>query len=104
MNSVLYKTIRLSLIVGCGVLFAVFAIINLLYVYRNLLYDNIWINDFFGMWSYGKFLLGDAAPKIYDNDTLLDLQMELGACPKCLLPYAYPPFFLFFIAPLGVFS
>jgi hypothetical protein len=42
--------------------------------------------------------------ELYDNVALLQFQMDLGACPKCLLPYAYPPFFLFYIAPLGIFS
>jgi hypothetical protein len=104
MNPTYYKTIYVGLIIGCGVLFVIFAIFNLLYIYRGLIYDNIWINDFFGMWSYAKFLLTNPIPEIYDNNTLLDFQMDLGTCPKCLLPYAYPPFFLFYIAPLGVFS
>jgi hypothetical protein len=104
MSSLYHKAIRLSLIIGCGVLFVIFAIFNFLYVYRNLMYDNIWLNDFFGLWSYAKFLFLQSVSGIYDNERLLDFQMDLGACPKCLLPYVYPPFFLLFISPLGFLS
>jgi hypothetical protein len=87
MNSVLYKTIRLSLIIGCGVLFVLFAISNLLYLYTTLPNDNIWINDFFGLWSYAKFLLVRRFSEIYDNTILLDFQMDLGATQNacCLM-------------------
>jgi hypothetical protein len=67
-------------------------------------FDNIWFNDFFGVWSYAKFVVLEPIFKIYDNDFLLDFQMDFGGCPKCLLPYAYPPFFLFYILPLGYLS
>jgi hypothetical protein len=98
------KTIRLSLIVGCALLFAIFAVWNFLQISNNLLDNNIWFNDFFGLWSYAKFLFSRPVLDIYNNDTLLDFQMDLGACPKCLLPFAYPPFFLLYIAPLGFLS
>jgi len=96
-----YKAVRFSLIVGCGLLFAIFAILNYIGIYHKLKNDNIWFNDFFGLWSYARFLFFKPVLEIYDNVILLDFQMDLGACPKCLLPYAYPPFFLFYISLLG---
>lgn len=104
MNSALYKVIRLSLIIGCGVLFVLFALSNLLYFLKSLSSGNIWSNDFFGLWSYAKFLLLKPFSEIYDNAILLEFQMDLGTCPRCMLPYAYPPFFLFYILPLAIFS
>jgi hypothetical protein len=92
------------LIVGCGLLFTIFAVVNISEIYRNLTSNNVWFNDFFGLWSYAKFLIVKPTSEIYDNSILLDFQMDLGACPKCLLPFAYPPFFLFWILPLGLLS
>jgi hypothetical protein len=100
-SSLFHKVIRLSLIVGCGLLFTIYAILNFNVIYNQLIFDNIWFNDFFGVWSYAKFVVLEPIFKIYDNDFLLDFQMDFGGCPKCLLPYAYPPFFLFYILPLG---
>jgi hypothetical protein len=105
MSSLYHKAIRLSLIIGCDLLFVVFAVQNCRLIYSNLISDNIWFNDFFGLWSYAKFLLLLPSLSIYNNEALFDFQMDLGACPtNCLLPYAYPPFFLFFILPLGLLS
>ena len=104
MSYLYYKTTRLSLIVACGLLFSIFACGHFFHIYNNFRNDNIWFQDFFGLWSYAKFLLLRPVLKIYNNEALLDFQMDLGACPKCLLPFAYPPFFLFFIAPLGFLS
>ena len=104
MSLIFYKTIRLSLTIGCGTLFIIFALFNFSYVYRSLWSDDIWFSDFFGLWSYAKFVIENPFSEIYDNTTLLDFQMDLGACPKCLLPYAYPPFFLFLSLPLGILS
>src|SRR4029077_15862582 len=56
------------------------------------------------LWSYAKFLLLRPILGIYDNDALLDFQMDLGACPGCSLPFAYPPSFLLYLAPLGFLS
>jgi hypothetical protein len=101
MNSLYYKTIRLGLIIACVLLFTVFAVVNSFRIFDNLSSNNIWFNDFFGLWSYSRFLVLKPILEIYNNDIILDFQMDLGGCPKCLLPYAYPPFFLFFISPLG---
>jgi hypothetical protein len=79
-------------------------LINVSEIYKNLTISNIWFNDFFGLWSFAKFLIVNPASEIYNNSILLGFQMDLGACPKCLLPFAYPPFFLFWIFPLGLLS
>jgi len=47
MSSLYHKAIRLSLIIGCGLLFAIFAVRNFRQIYSNLISDNIWFNDFF---------------------------------------------------------
>src|SRR5437867_10137439 len=104
MSSFYYKTIRLCLIIGCGVIFTIFDILNFVEIYQKWSVYNIWYVDFFGLWSYARFSLEKPLSEIYNNDILLDFQMDLGACPKCLLPYAYPPFFLLYILPLGILS
>jgi hypothetical protein len=104
MSSPRYKAIRLCLTISCGLLFTIYAGLSYFGTYDNLLNNNIWFNDFFGLWTYVQFLLSKPILEIYNNTTLLDFQMDLGACPKCLLPYAYPPFFLFYILPLGFLS
>jgi hypothetical protein len=100
-SSPFYKAVRFSLTVGCGLLFAIFAILNYIYIYDKIKTNNNWFNDFFGLWSYARFLFFKPVFEIYNNVIILDFQMDLGACPKCLLPYAYPPFFLFYISLLG---
>jgi hypothetical protein len=102
MSFTYYKAIRLSIIIGCGLLFIVFAIASCFRIYVSLLDNNIWFNDFFGLWSYANFEFEKSVSNIYDNDIMLEFQMDLGTCPKCVLPYAYPPFFLFYIFPLGI--
>ena len=64
----------------------------------------LWAKDFFGIWSFAKFAAINPAVTIYDNSKLLDFQMDLGAAPRDLLPYPYPPFFLFLIFPFGFLS
>src|SRR5215469_8520374 len=97
-----YQVIRLSLIVICGLLFIGFATKNWFSLYLNLLYDNMWFQDFFALWSYANFEFLRPVLEIYNNDIMLEYQMDLGACPKCVLPYAYPPFFLLYIIPIGI--
>jgi hypothetical protein len=71
-------------------------------VYYWIKTNNRWETDYFGIWSYGKFLLAHPAVQIYDNSKLLDFQMDLGASPKGILPYVYPPWFLLVIFPIGL--
>jgi hypothetical protein len=80
MSFTYYKTIRLSIIIGCGLLFIVFAIASCFQIYVNLSNDNIWFNDFFGLWSYANFELKKSVSDIYNNDIMLELQMDPGAC------------------------
>src|SRR6516162_2173220 len=54
----------------------------------------LWDMDFFGIWSYAKFAVVKGASQIYDNERILDFQMELGAAPRAILPFAHPPSFL----------
>jgi hypothetical protein len=99
-----YRVNRLIITGGCALIFVAFAIVHFIKIYKRWSIGDMWGVDFFAIWSYGKFIFSKPFVEIYDNDILLDFQEDLGACPKCLLPYAYPPFFLFYILPLGVLS
>ena len=99
-----YRLIRLMMTVGCAAIFVIFFVLNIVGVYKNWSIGDIWRGDFFAFWSYSKFIFQRPFPEIYDNDILTDFQENLGARPKYFLPYAYPPFFLFYILPLGVLS
>src|ERR1700687_5687296 len=81
----------------------VISILALWFSYQIVLYysvDQLWDMDFFSIWSFAKFALGHDLSEIYDNSKLLDYQTDLGADPT-ERPYAYPPFFLLIILPLG---
>jgi hypothetical protein len=99
-----YRVSRLIITGGCVIIFIFFSIVNFIRIYKRWSINDIWGVDFFAIWSYAKFLFSKPYLEIYDNDILVNFQGDLGACPKCLLPYAYPPFFLFYIFPLGILS
>src|SRR5579859_3471284 len=57
--------------------------------------------DFFAMWSFGRFALGHPAARIYDPDALQAFQRALAPASG-RMPFPYPPFYLLFLAPLGL--
>src|SRR5690349_17357150 len=67
----------------------------------NLRSGDIWANDFFTFWSAAKFAISQQIPQIYDNAALHQFQLDLGDHPMVHRPFVHPPFFLFFIMPLG---
>jgi hypothetical protein len=94
------RRIRSLIPIGLAV---VVSLLALRFSYQVIFYysvDQIWDMDFFSIWSFAKFVLGHDVSEIYDNSKLLDYQMDLGADPT-QRPYAYPPFFLLIILPLG---
>jgi hypothetical protein len=95
------KQINLAVMVALGMSFGIFTLLACYGLYRQLARGDIWFHDFFALWSFAKFSIVNPIAQIYDNPALLEFQMDLGACPKCLLPYAYPPFLLFWLFPLG---
>src|SRR5215813_14336669 len=99
-----YRLIRFMMTVACVAIFVIFFVLNIVGIYKNWSIGDIWSSDFFAFWSYSKFIFLRPFLEIYDNDILTEFQENLGARPKYFLPYAYPPFFLFYILPLGVLS
>jgi Glycosyltransferase family 87 len=70
-------------------------------IWADLRSGDIWSSDFFSIWSFAKFAIANPAVQIYDDLPLREFQMDLGATPRYTLPYAHPPFFLFYIIPFG---
>jgi len=71
-------------------------------IWANLRIGDIWSNDFFAIWSFAKFPVGDHAVNIYDRSILQEFQESLGSTPTVHLPFSYPPSFLLLIIPFGV--
>jgi hypothetical protein len=97
-NELVRWLIKVGLALICGAITIKYAFAIYDYVSSN----NLWETDYFGIWSYGKFVLGNPGVEIYDDSKLLEFQMDLGASPKGLLPYVYPPWLLLLIFPLGL--
>ncbi len=57
--------------------------------------------DFFGLWTFGRYLLSHAPASIYDGQGLLDFQAELGVRLGSDYPFYYPPWILLLLAPFG---
>ncbi|HEY0202727.1 MAG TPA: glycosyltransferase family 87 protein [Acetobacteraceae bacterium] len=57
--------------------------------------------DFFGLWTFGRYLLSHAPGSIYDGHGLLDYQVGLGVRPGSDYPFHYPPWILLLLAPFG---
>ena len=96
-----FPTISRALTIGFAMLLGSFALSQAAVIFIRLSHRDIWFNDFFGIWSFAEFAIAKSVVELYDNLTLLEFQVDLGACPKCLQPYAYPPFFIFLLFPLG---
>jgi hypothetical protein len=98
----LYNRTRSLLPVALAIVITGLAARFAYYVFHRSSFVALWDMDFFGIWSYAKFVVVNGASQIYDNERLLDFQMELGAAPRAILPYAHPPSFLMMILPLGL--
>jgi Glycosyltransferase family 87 len=99
-NDIIHRIVKWGLMLA----FLLYAAKYIQATFANFLQNDIWANDFFGIWSFAKFSVAHSAPQIYNNSTLRNFQMDLGGSPRDYLPYAYPPSFLLFIIPLGSMS
>ena len=57
--------------------------------------------DFFGLWSFGRYVLTHAPASIYDERALHAFQTGLGMSPDRSYPFPYPPCILLLLAPFG---
>ena len=57
--------------------------------------------DFFGLWTFGRYVLGHTPATIYDGQSLLEFQAGLGAPPDSAYPFYYPPWILLLLVPFG---
>jgi hypothetical protein len=94
------RRIRSFIPIGLAIVISVLAMGFSYLVIRYYSIDRLWDMDFFSIWSFSKFVLGHHVSDIYDNEKLLDYQMDLAADPV-ERPYPYPPFFLLIILPLA---
>ena len=58
-------------------------------------------SDFFGFWSFGRFVAAHAPAAIYDEGALVGFQHSLGLPAASAYPFAYPPLALLLLAPAG---
>lgn len=58
--------------------------------------------DFFGAWSFAKFLMVMPPEQIYDPSVLRAVQAQLGAGPDIVPRCFYPPTFLLLLWPIGL--
>ena len=61
-------------------------------------------SDFFAHWSYGGFVVAHPGPAIYDDEAMFAFQRGLFDGRLKLLPFVYPPPYLFIVAPLAAFD
>lgn len=79
----------------------ILTIYNLVYIIKQWLGSPHPFNDFFGLWSFGKFALA-AGPAIYDPVALQAFQHALNPDVPGGYPYPYPPTFLLALFPFGM--
>jgi hypothetical protein len=84
---------------GCGL--AAFALVALVQAVRYFSSPDILFPDFFGLWSFARFLQDHPPAQIYDNDALLAFQKEIGPGFDQIYPFLYPPPFLLLLWPFG---
>ena len=60
--------------------------------------------DFFGLWTFGRYLLSHEPASIYDGQGLLDFQVSFGVQPGSDYPFHYPPWILLLLAPFAALS
>ena len=58
--------------------------------------------DFFGLWSFGRYVLVDTPSTIYDHHMLQIFEIGLGMPDSSFYPFPYPPWILLILAPFGV--
>ena len=99
-----------NICIGLVVVQAIFFVVHVITYYAKLDfgYDglaNSDLSDFFVFYSGAHFLWdGGAAAELYDQASLKDYQLTLGAEQDGFHPFNYPPTYLLVIWPLGALS
>ena len=62
---------------------------------------NVWINDFWTLWSGIKFAFVNPPVAIYNTQKMIEFQMYLGSNVRFEKAFVYPPSFLLLIYPFG---
>jgi len=100
--ALLWEPLSGSFRLGAAVLLVLFAIYGAIYLNLTAMRAAADpINDFFGLWSAGRFLTGHPAAQVYDPAALHAAQVALGMAPQIDYPFPYPPSFLLVLGPLG---
>jgi hypothetical protein len=89
-----YRLVLAILLAACAIVPAGFAI-------QATLTDETLFPDFFGLWSFGRFVLTHPAPGIYNTSILFPFQAGFGMAHE-FYPFPYPPWILLLLAPLAV--
>jgi hypothetical protein len=83
------------------VVLAVCALLPLGFVARLVLYPDVLFPDFFGLWSFGRFVLTHHPASVYDDVVLHDFQASFGLPPDASYSFLYPPPVLLVLAAFG---
>lgn len=87
----------LRLLLGLAVLFLLGDLIR----QRVMHIENTPYCDFFGFWSFARFVATRPPIQIYDLDILRHFESSLGPDSKIFFPFRYPPTMLPFLLPLS---
>lgn len=91
-------TRRTTLVVCLAVLVACDAIGVVAYA----LYEGVAQQDFFGIWSWARFVLERPAAQIYDHAEQQAFLLSLNPPFTTPFPFSYPPPYLLLLRPLGL--
>ena len=86
------------------VLFIVLAACAILpagFIARLLIFPDVLFPDFFGLWSFGRFVLTHKPAAIYDFAALHGFQAGFGMPAGDSFPFPYPPWILLLLAPVA---
>ena len=83
------------------VLLAAFAVLDAAVLWSFAASLRVMYPDFFGTWSFAKFIASHPPAGLYVTETLVGFQRELAPGFRTFFPYAYPPSYLLLITPLG---
>jgi hypothetical protein len=83
-----------ALLVGC-------AITPLIWAVKLTITPKILFPDFFGLWSFGRYVLGHAPATIYDGGSLQAFETGFGLPAVRPYEFYYPPWILLILAPVG---
>jgi hypothetical protein len=83
------------------VLLFVSAIMPLIWIVKLIITPETLFPDFFGLWSFGRYVLTHVPTTIYDDRLLLGFQTGLGMPAESNYPFPYPPWILLILAPFG---